>query len=117
MSRKRTIDAFFGAAGASIPKPKKPRDISDGLPETSRDDTHLDGLDTSSNHEVIDDAVSAKPALLCCYRDPSNLRTKIMHVMADLIRIPVIATKRCHICCSKARRKPDSTRNNTREEL
>ncbi|KAK8139655.1 hypothetical protein PG984_000778 [Apiospora sp. TS-2023a] len=54
MSRKRTIDAFFGAAGAGNPKPKKPRDVSDGLPETSREGAHLDGLDTSSDHDGLD---------------------------------------------------------------
>ncbi|KAK8089811.1 hypothetical protein PG997_004772 [Apiospora hydei] len=44
MSRKRTIDAFFGA-----PKPKKPRGISTSSPETFGGDAHLDGLNTSGN--------------------------------------------------------------------
>ncbi|KAK8048832.1 DNA repair family protein [Apiospora phragmitis] len=49
MSRKRTIEAFFGAAGAGAPKPKKSRD-------TSRDDAHLDGLSTSGNGKELDAA-------------------------------------------------------------
>lgn len=78
MSKKRTIDAFFGAAGAGTPKPKKPRDISNGFPETSRADAHLDGLETSSNRKGLDDAVSARRSLY-------NLNTKILCIMADLI--------------------------------
>ncbi|KAK8042308.1 DNA repair family protein [Apiospora rasikravindrae] len=54
MSRKRTIDAFFGAAGAGAPKPKKPRDICTGSPETFPGDAYLDGLNTSANSKELE---------------------------------------------------------------
>ncbi|KAK6842425.1 2OG-Fe(II) oxygenase superfamily protein [Apiospora arundinis] len=56
MSKKRTIDAFFGAA---IPKPpKKPRDVNTVSPETSLRNAHLDGLKTASNAKEPEVALS-----------------------------------------------------------